>query len=149
MKIEDFFTDEDLLYIAVSEKGRFCYLYAEIKDVVGNDEEVITKETVMEYLDRNNINILSLPHIEDASPALRYLYKAVMESDYSMYFVEQPEEDGNCEWEEIGLTMEQFIEQVQADVKKYHLEDEVVYKEDMAIFTCYGGLQSRFTTLNI
>ena len=146
MQIRHFFTDENDLYIAISDKGRFCYWYADVHDVAGNDDEVITKETIQEYLKVNNINILSLPHIEDATPALQYLYREVMASDYSMYFVDHPEECGNSEWEDIGLTKEQFIEQVRSDIKKYHLEDVSAYMEDCSIFTCYGGLQGMFTT---
>ena len=130
MQIRHFFTDENDLYIAISDKGRFCYWYADVHDVAGNDDEVITKETIQEYLKVNNINILSLPHIEDATPALQ----------------DHPEECGNSEWEDIGLTKEQFIEQVRSDIKKYHLEDVIAYMEDCSIFTCYGGLQGMFTT---
>ena len=146
MEIRHFFTDGDDLYIGVSQEGRFCYLYAATEDVAGNDTEIITKETIREYLVNNNENILSLPHIEDATTALQYLYKELMQSDNNMYFVDPPEDGGNSEWEDIGLTKEQFIEQVRSDIKKYHLEDVIAYMEDVSIFTCYGGLQGMFTT---
>ncbi len=82
------------------------------------------------------------PHLEEASPAMQFIFDELEGSDSITHFVDEE----NCDWEDLGLSREEFEKQIDTDIQKFGL-DEVVckYNSDGALYTCYGDLLCSFS----
>ena len=82
------------------------------------------------------------PRIEEVSPAMQNLFDEMESSDAITYF----DLLDNCEWENLGLTREEYEKQIDTDIEKYGLGDIVVKDEDEdALYTCYGDFLCAFS----
>lgn len=150
IEITDVFedNDEDLVYFYVSDNGRGCWQNIEVdelKKYLPEKEYDFDKEiegAICKWVN-DNLDISKLPNIEDATPAMRLLYKRVSTSENNMFYLDiEKGEDFN---EIYGMTQEEFKRQVDSDVKKYNLENVIDKAYDGALYVCFGNLQSAFT----
>ena len=74
--------------------------------------------------------VAGLPHIEDASPAMKLLWEIADATEYEWDGVQQPQpgytEDDFVE--DFGMTSDEFVKQVENDKRKYDISDEIVDK---------------------
>lgn len=152
--IRDCFIDEDdeHIWALVAHNNRYCYWGCDINEVFppGYDEFGSNKELcnklLLDKILRDGFDPAKLPYIEDASPAMQQLWHNITDSDNCMWFVDNDEFEFSSYYEDLKLTKEEFQKQVDADIKKYHLEDVITkYEDATAMYTCYGDLQSKFS----
>jgi hypothetical protein len=141
-----YFDDEgEQIWALVVHNGRYCYWGCKTESVFGhtvNCDSALGNKLLLAKILHDGFDPDSLPHIEDVSPAMQRLWRDITDSDNNMWFVEDEEES----WNELGLTKEEYQRQVDADIKKYRLEDVIEkYEDEDTLYTCYGDLQSRFS----
>ena len=144
MKIKSYMIDKKDIYIDIVDNNRECIWHENLSDIPKKDR-VPTVEELEAFMKKANIDILKLPEIEEASPALCMVYASTVSSEHNMYSVEKPNEYGDGDWTSIGLSMNEFVEQIKYDIKKYNLESCITKGIGNALFTCYGGLQECFS----
>lgn len=120
------------------------YMEKDIRNFVGKSNEELTTEEL-----KNAIAILalrdldiyeSLPNITEASELLREIYDSVRSSDESMCFITYDD------WKECyaeDYTNEDF-EKLKEEVKKYGLEEIVVFDQDDCKITGYADIEKAF-----
>ena len=147
-EVLDIFEDYDDIYFYYKQDGRGCYYSVERSELNPYlpDDKMCTDDDLSKAVEKwafKNVDISQLPHIEDATPAMRLLYKRISSSENNMFFVDEDTED----WQEqFGMSREEFEKQVDADVEKFNLENVVVkYGDDNILYSCYGNLQNSFT----
>lgn len=151
IRISDWFYDDEgeQVWAQVNCNNRYAFWGCKTKDVFPDnqafhDDREQGKKFLLGKIIRDGFDLVELPHIEDASPAMQQLWKNIMNSDNNMWFVDDTPEDG--EWEELGLSKDEYQAQIDADILRYHLKDVITKHEDESImYTCYGDLQSRFS----
>lgn len=136
IKVNYLFNDYDYLWAELIEDGRIGYYFLDSTSdftVESNYQEVET------YLNNKGVHINNLPHIENASESLQYMYNELVTNDSLMFFLDNDNIDN------ISLPILEFIEQVDTDIKKYKLSDVIEKGVDDTVYTCYSGLLAEFT----
>lgn len=142
------------IWARVVHNNRYCYWGCETKDVFPNSQDFYEdceqgKKLLMDKILRDGFDPAKLPCIEDASPAMQHLWYNITDSDNCMWFIDDENPDlgkGYEPWEVLELSKEEFQKQIDADIKKYHLEDVITkYEDEATMYTCYGDLQSKFS----
>lgn len=137
--------DEETIWAYVENQGRACW-YG-IKEEIPDREE-LTDAFILAVVERDGFDPATLPHIEDQDKAVQALWYNISDSENNMWFVDKPGYTGgdDPDWILCGLSQEEFERQVDAAIKKYHLEDIVVKNEDESVlYTCYSNFQSAFS----
>ncbi len=152
--IDDWFYDiagDEQIWARVIHNNRYCYWGCETKDVFPDSQDFYDgceqgNKLLLDKILRDGFDPAKLPYIENASPAMQYLWHNITDSDNCMWFVDNDEFEFSSYYEDLKLTKEEFQKQVDADIKKYHLEDVITkYEDATAMYTCYGDLQSKFS----
>lgn len=152
--VDDWFYDiagSEQIWARVVHNNRYCYWGCKTKDVFPDSQDFYDgckqgSKLLLDKILRDGFDPAKLPHIEDASPAMQYLWHNITDSDNCMWFVDNDEFEFSSYYEDLKLTKEEFQKQVDADIKKYHLEDVITkYEDATAMYTCYGDLQSKFS----
>ena len=89
-------------------------------------------------------NFSMRPHIEDASPALQLLFDEMESfSDSITYFVEENDQI----WEDLGISRQEFEQQIDSDIEKFGLSECVckLADDEATLYTCYGNLLCSFS----
>ncbi len=84
---------------------------------------------------------LSKPIVSEATPALQEIWKELCCSESGMVFVEY---DSSEYWEDIGLSQEDFVVQVEKDISRFGLSDVIEQDINDCLFACYTGLLTKF-----
>lgn len=150
-KILDIVEDGDTTYLLLEEENRHCYYPVDTKDIEGESDEEVNSN-IIKYIRKNNIRIKSLPHIENTSKALQYVFDQLCSSDNNMWFI-GPEDDQPWDQQNLDFTRKKFETELDADIKKYKLENYIEKGDpewnhpfnDKVLYTVYGGLQGKFT----
>jgi len=152
--VDDWFYDiagGEQVWARVVHNNRYCYWGCETKDVFPDSQDFYDgceqgNKLLLDKIIRDSFDPAKLPRIEDASPAMQYLWHNITDSDNCMWFVDNDEFEFSSYYEDLKLTKEEFQKQVDADIKKYHLEDVITkYEDATAMYTCYGDLQAKFS----
>ncbi len=151
--ITHWFSDEEgeQIWAHVVHNNRHCYWGCKVNDVFPlnyseyyDDEK--DRKLLLDKIIRNGFDPAKLPHIEEASPAMQYLWNNITYSKNCMWFVDDEEKiEFSTSYGDWKLTKKEFQRQIDADIQKYHLEDVITKNEDEAMYTCYGDLQSKFS----
>ena len=146
IEISDVFEDDDVIYFHIAKNGRGGYQNVELnqlKKYLPHEEDNTDEEFEKAICNwaKDNLDISKLPHIEDTTPAMQYLYNRVSSSENNMYYLDDVEDFND----ELGMSQEEFEKQVDSDVEKYGLENVVVKNFDEALYACFGNLQCSFT----
>lgn len=146
MRVVTYFTDVDgeTIWAYVENRERGCW-YGIKGDL---DEEESKDAAVLAIVENNGFDPAKLPRIEDQDKAVQALWHNISDSENNMWFVDKPEYTGgdDPDWVLCELSQEEFERQVDAAIKKYHLEDVITKNEDEEVlYTCYGNFQSAFS----
>lgn len=148
-----FFDEEGKrIWVHVVHNNRYCYWGCKTNDIFppnydgDYDDDKKSKKLLLDKIIRDDFDPAKLPHIEEASPAMQYLWHNITYSENCMWFVDDEEKlEFSTSYGDWKLTKEEFQWQVDTDIQKYHLEDVITKNEDGAMYTCYGDLQSKFS----
>lgn len=151
-----FFDEEgEQVWAHVVHNNRYCYWGCKTNDVFppnydrNYEDDKKSKKLLLDKIIRDDFDPAKLPHIEEASPAMQHLWRSITYSENCMLFVDDDEFEFSSYYEDLKLTKEEFQRQVDADIKKYHLEDVITKYEDATMmYTCYGDLQTKFSGSN-
>ncbi len=94
-----------------------------------------------DYIQEHITDINSLPHITEANLATKYLYKNLYEGSGDMFFVE----NYDTPWEDLNISKEEFIRQVDEDVERFNLQNVIEKQSYDCLYTCYSDLSVRFS----
>ena len=150
---DDFFEDPSIYWALVVQNDRATYVPIDAEAI----EEQVSRlnlstnegyqelcEVCLSCLKEKGFYLSDLPQIEDASPALQYVFNDFWNSENDNYFIEQ--DDGS--WDAIGISKEEFIRQIDQDIEKFHLEEAIVADSDDALYSVYPDLLAAFSTKN-
>ena len=146
--------DDGQIWARVVHNNRYCYWGCKTKDVFPDSQDFYDgceqgSKLLLDKILRDGFDPAKLPYIEDASPAMQQLWYGITDSDNCMQFVDDIDSDyseGDEPWEVLTLSKEEYQAQIDADIKKYHLEDVITkYEDEATMYTCYGDLQSEFS----
>ncbi len=153
-EITEFTPADSNLWIRLENHHRFCYyripeewlfpyvpLYYE--DAL---EDRVLYDDVMEIIEKDGFDVSVLPHIEECSTALQYIWHRLTQSDFNHVYIEDNEAElMKC----LNLTKAEFISQVDSDIKKYKLQHLITKHQCQVIYECHGDLQSLFSEKNV
>jgi len=141
IKVTDLFNDMgETLYAFVEENSRGCYMNVNNNEFDKDD----SYEEVANYLNEEGITLVDIPFVENASPAIQLIYKDITHSANCMVFIDN--ENLEDMLERLNISQEEFENQIDNDIKKFHLETVVEKNSDEDIFyTFYGEFQQAFT----
>ncbi len=146
MRIVSYFEDGKIDWCYVENQNRGCWYsieWEEMQNMIGPIEGAH-----LAAIKNKGFDPAKLPHIEDQDKAVQALWYNISDSENNMWFVDKPGYTGgdDPDWVLCGLSQEEFERQVDAAIKKYHLEDVIVKNEDdETLYTCYGDFQSAFS----
>lgn len=150
---DDFFENPSIYWALVVQNNRAAYVPFEAEAIEKKVSRLnlSTDEGYQELCDvclsclkEKGFNISALPKIEDASPALQYVFNDFWSSENDNYFIEQ--DDGS--WDVIGISKEEFIRQIDQDIEKFNLQEAIVADSDDALYSVYPDLLAAFSTKN-
>lgn len=134
----------------ISAENRAGYLcidgekHPDYENTLLNDD---MKEFAKELLERDAPLIEKFnhrPRIEDASFAMQKTLEAAKEKGSMMLFVEEEALLDSPLWTEIGLSKQEYEQQMDADIEKFGLSC-VVKNEDECLYVCYQDFLCSFT----
>lgn len=101
---------------------------------------------LQEIVNRLDVSLSNRPKIEDASPALQYIYQEILDADGECYFVPTAEDDSYI-FDRLGLTEEEFERQVIEDIAKYDLDLGLMPgdPENYELFLAFPVLRDAFS----
>lgn len=110
----------------------------------GSKEEMLP--VLQEIVNRLDVSLSNRPKIEDASPALQYIYQEILDADGECYFVPTAEDDSYI-FDRLGLTEEEFERQVTEDIAKYDLDLGLMPgdPENYELFMAFPVLRDAFS----
>ena len=103
-----------------------------------------TSPMVEDFLRQLDYNPLSKPLVSETSPALQEIWKELCWSESGMVFIGY---DSSEYWEDIGLSQEDFVFQVEKDIAIFGLSDVIEQGINDCLFICYTGLLEKFREL--
>ncbi len=106
-----------------------------------SEQELALAEKLLRAADSIN-DFSKRPRLENASPALQALFDEMENADSITYFVS----DKDRVWEDLGLSREEYENQIDGDIKKFGLDGIICkYNDEDALYTCYGDFLCSFT----
>ena len=147
MKIRDIFEGWGEFWFYIIDHGRGCWynVYEDELCLPHRYNEKIVEKAIIDYVNANNVDILKLPYIEGATPAMQFVYDQLEQNESNAhYYVERDDEP--ADWDIIGISKEEFEKQIDSDIIKYDLEDYIEkYDYGSILYICYNQLQYNFT----
>ncbi len=149
---DDSFDEPDIYWAMAIDNGRASYVPIPAEEIEnrlpdGNlsstDYDKQLCEVCLSYLQDHNFSLSDLPEIEEASPAIQSIFEDFWCSENDNYFIE---EDQPSFWEDLHLTKEEFIRQIDSDIEKFNLYDAIEKDDYDAMYCVYPELLSSFST---
>ena len=107
----------------------FPTLYKMCKSATSEEDEDTLRGTIGTYYRLVHEGVVAnLPHIEEATPAMRKLWEISDSTEYEWDGIQRPqpgysEDDFRSDF---GMFSDEFIQQVEGDIKKYNLPSELI-----------------------
>lgn len=139
MKVFDVLVYEGYGFLCVSDDENSCSYVAisenRLKDFSRNTG---TSPMIEDFLRQLNYNPLSKPLVSETSPALQEIWKELCWSESGMVFIGY---DSSEYWEDIGLSQEDFVFQVEKDIAIFGLSDviEQGINDCLFVYLLYGA----------